>query len=581
LSRGYKCGQVLLTTFSLSVFFSLVLAGTLGATTERISSEGYELLPSATATSGGGDEGGGDQGGGDEGGDEGGGDQGGDEGGGDQNGDEEGGGDGSADFQPDSDTDEETEDTDDETEPEPTPQLDVTPEPSPSPQGLVAPTTPTPAPTPTPTPQGLAATQVECEEAVQQSSAASSLAASPATGFEVEGGDYASQCVPALQFGNTGNFQNAPPAVGPFPTVPEGTRLDPYAECIFNPNLLQCERDGPADPNLPPLPTPSTELCNGIDPNYPGCPGADILKFDRLTSDACDQLIGDPSRYFCKNPVVIQSATNTPTPPPTTTYKLCSPNPGVPDIPKCNPDILVSNCLDRPPFGTVCTELPDGTCPPGSFVGSATGGKSGVGTITCIENLPTTTPSPTTPTPPPSPTLSPSPSPTPTPTPTAITNINNNQVTVQNGRFTVQDTAGAVTSTPDCPPQSATVVLGPSPMQSGGARILAALDPCVLTDGGVVLNLPDEQGIQVVAANIQGGQTTQSVIVPMQRIAPITEGQTLYTVDLRGQITGPDPSTGAQATLNGNINALFLLNAGGQNVELSADNSAALNAVLS
>jgi hypothetical protein len=144
----------------------------------------------------------------------------------------------------------------------------------------------------------------------------------------------------------------------------------------------------------------------------------------------------------------------------------------------------------------------------------------------------------------------------------------------------VQNFQGAVTATPDCPPQSATVVLGPSPMQSGGARILAALDPCVLTDGAVVLNLPDEQGIQLVAANIQGGQTTQSVIVPMQRIAPITQGQTLYTVDLSGQITGPDPATGAQATLNGNINALFLLNAGGQNVELSADNSAALNAVL-
>jgi hypothetical protein len=95
-----------------------------------------------------------------------------------------------------------------------------------------------------------------------------------------------------------------------------------------------------------------------------------------------------------------------------------------------------------------------------------------------------------------------------------------------------------------------------------------------------VLNLPDEQGIQVVAANIQGGQTTQSVVVPMQRIAPITEGQTLYTVDLNGQITGQDPATGAQTALNGNINALFLFNAGGRNVEFSADNSAAMNAIL-
>jgi hypothetical protein len=117
-------------------------------------------------------------------------------------------------------------------------------------------------------------------------------------------------------------------------------------------------------------------------------------------------------------------------------------------------------------------------------------------------------------------------------------------------------------------------------MESGGARILAAFEPCVLTDGTVVLNLPDEQGIQVVAANLAGGQSTQSAIVPIQRIAPITEGQALYTVDLSGQLTGQDPATGDPVTLNGNINALFLLNAGGQNVDLSGDNSVALNAIL-
>ena len=66
----------------------------------------------------------------------------------------------------------------------------------------------------------------------------------------------------------------------------------------------------------------------------------------------------------------------------------------------------------------------------------------------------------------------------------------------------------------------------------------------------------------------------------MQRIAPITEGQTLYSVALGEQLTGVDPATGAQASLNGNINSLFLLNLGGQEVELSGDNSAALNAIL-
>jgi hypothetical protein len=83
-----------------------------------------------------------------------------------------------------------------------------------------------------------------------------------------------------------------------------------------------------------------------------------------------------------------------------------------------------------------------------------------------------------------------------------------------------------------------------------------------------------------VAANLQGGQTTQSAVVPMQRVSPITEGQTLYSVTLSGQMTGVDPATRAEVTLNGNINSLFLLNLGGQEVELSGDNSVALNAIL-
>jgi hypothetical protein len=117
-------------------------------------------------------------------------------------------------------------------------------------------------------------------------------------------------------------------------------------------------------------------------------------------------------------------------------------------------------------------------------------------------------------------------------------------------------------------------------MEDGGARILAAFEPCILTDGTVLLNLPDEEGIQLVAANIQGGQTTQSAIVSLQRVAPITQGQVLFSADLNEQITGPDPSTGDSVTLNGNINALFLLNDAGQSVEFNGDHSVALNAIL-
>jgi hypothetical protein len=68
-----------------------------------------------------------------------------------------------------------------------------------------------------------------------------------------------------------------------------------------------------------------------------------------------------------------------------------------------------------------------------------------------------------------------------------------------------------------------TKVLRPSAMENNGVWILAAFDRCVLIDSTVLLNLPDEQGIEFVVANIQGGQKTQSVVVPPKRIAPITQ----------------------------------------------------------
>ena len=66
----------------------------------------------------------------------------------------------------------------------------------------------------------------------------------------------------------------------------------------------------------------------------------------------------------------------------------------------------------------------------------------------------------------------------------------------------------------------------------------------------------------------------------MQRIAPITQGQVLFGADLNEQITGEDPATGNSVTMNGNINALFLLNDSGQAIELDGDHSIALNLVL-
>ena len=149
------------------------------------------------------------------------------------------------------------------------------------------------------------------------------------------------------------------------------------------------------------------------------------------------------------------------------------------------------------------------------------------------------------------------------------------------GGLTVRTLDGAVTPTADCAPQSATTVLGPSPMENGKARILAAFDPCILTSGKVLLNLPDEKGIQLVGAKIQDGQTTQSAIVPIQRIASTAPGQAQYFIDLTEQSTGLDLASGNPVNLGGgNVNALLLMNLGGENVQLSADNKVNMDTAL-
>jgi ribonuclease HI len=54
----------------------------------------------------------------------------------------------------------------------------------------------------------------------------------------------------------------------------------------------------------------------------------------------------------------------------------------------------------------------------------------------------------------------------------------------------------------------------------------------------------------------------------------------LFGADLNEQITGEDPTTGNSVTLNGNINALILLNGRRQPIELDGDNSVALDSIL-
>ncbi len=221
------------------------------------------------------------------------------------------------------------------------------------------------------------------------------------------------------------------------------------------------------------------------------------------------------------------------------------------------------------------SKTPDGKCPAGSSevgFGGKTGSNAPSGSKCISDNPPAKT------------TTTPLQLQHATTTKTVLvtkTNINNDQVTVRNdGGLTVRTLDGAVTPTADCAPQSATTVLGPSPMENGKARILAAFDPCILTSGKVLLNLPDEKGIQLVGAKIQDGQTTQSAIVPIQRISSTAPGQAQYFIDLTEQSTGLDLVSGNPVNLGGNVNALLLMNLGGENVQLSADNKVNMDAAL-
>ena len=196
----------------------------------------------------------------------------------------------------------------------------------------------------------------------------------------------------------------------------------------------------------------------------------------------------------------------------------------------------------------------------------------------------------------PLPTQTPGPTQTPTtPPPTPTQSQSQSQPTkiiVKGGTFTVPGRSGGSSSSPspatttaptsaDCSPKESTLTLGPSVLQNGEAKLILILDPCSLVEGSLVLNLPEGgEGIKLLAANLQGNQATQSVIVPLHRVAPIGTGQTLYDVDLNNLVTGEEPVTGKQVTLNGNINALLLWNNAEKEVGFSPQNSVALNTIV-
>jgi hypothetical protein len=137
-------------------------------------------------------------------------------------------------------------------------------------------------------------------------------------------------------------------------------------------------------------------------------------------------------------------------------------------------------------------------------------------------------------------------------------------------------------STPTtCTPQESTITLGPGSIAAKGVRVLAAFDPCVLSGGGAMLNLPDSNNnLKLLAVDLEGGNTHKAVEVNLQKINTITDDQTFYNADFTRSMTGMSPITNKVDTVQ-DINSLVLLNDSPGQIQFVNDNSMAFNAVLS
>jgi hypothetical protein len=146
----------------------------------------------------------------------------------------------------------------------------------------------------------------------------------------------------------------------------------------------------------------------------------------------------------------------------------------------------------------------------------------------------------------------------------------------------INDLIKQVSTTPtSCTPQESTIVLGPGSIASKGVRVLSTFDPCVLTGGGAVLNLPDSNNnLKLVALDLEEGSAHKAVEVNLQKINTITSDQTFYNTQFTRSMTGMSPITNKVDTVQ-DINSLVLLNDSPGQIDFVNDNSMAFNAVLS
>ena len=145
----------------------------------------------------------------------------------------------------------------------------------------------------------------------------------------------------------------------------------------------------------------------------------------------------------------------------------------------------------------------------------------------------------------------------------------------------VKTTTSTAQIASSCTPQSATITLGPGSIDKRAVRVLTTFNPCILTDGGAILNLPDSNNsLKLVAVDLEGDEMHKAVVIDLQKIQTMTSDRTLYTADFERTMTGLSPITNEVDTIQ-DINSLVLLNDSSGQINFTDDNSIAFSAILS
>ena len=131
----------------------------------------------------------------------------------------------------------------------------------------------------------------------------------------------------------------------------------------------------------------------------------------------------------------------------------------------------------------------------------------------------------------------------------------------------------------NCPTQTENIPLTGT-LEPQGLRLLADLDPCMIQDGSITLNMPNTEDIKLGVMYLdKTGNNHKGALINPGQIQALSNNQGLFKLDLDQIMMVKDPKTGEITTLT-KINGLALYNNGESLIHFGPSNSVALTAIL-